>query len=78
MRISGFLETQGCSMDHLCQVNHSSALNHPKDGLPSTQSSNDALRRMGSGRENGRVHEEMKRGADFRQAVDMPLIDKGP
>ncbi|MCE0480531.1 hypothetical protein HAX54_037472, partial [Datura stramonium] len=57
----GFLETQGCSMDHLCQVNHSSALNHPKDGLPSTQSSNDALRRMGSEGKMGAVHEEMKR-----------------
>ncbi|KAH0774519.1 hypothetical protein KY290_011656 [Solanum tuberosum] len=49
------------SMDQFHQVNHSSALNPPKDGLPSTQSSNDALRQMGSEGKMGAVHEEMKR-----------------
>ncbi|PHT86624.1 hypothetical protein T459_08730 [Capsicum annuum] len=48
-------------MDHFYQVNHTSALNHPKDGLPSTQSSNDALRQMGSEGKTRAVHEEMKR-----------------
>ncbi|XP_059277376.1 uncharacterized protein LOC132031428 [Lycium ferocissimum] len=48
-------------MDHLYQVNHSSAVNHAKDGLPSTQSSNDALRQMGPEGKRGAVHEEMKR-----------------
>lgn len=48
-------------MDHSYQVNHSCALNPPKDGLPSTQSSNDALRQMGSEGKMGAVHEEMKR-----------------
>ncbi|CAN4075512.1 unnamed protein product [Withania somnifera] len=50
-------------MDHFYQVNNSSALNHPKDGFPSTQSSNDALRQMWSDSEGkrGAVHEELKR-----------------
>ncbi|XP_006349987.1 uncharacterized protein [Solanum tuberosum] len=48
-------------MDHSYQVNHSCSLNPPKDGLPSTQSSNDALRQMGSEGKMGAVHEEMKR-----------------
>ncbi|KAK6774705.1 hypothetical protein RDI58_029944 [Solanum bulbocastanum] len=51
----------GGSMDQFYQVNRSTALNPPKDGLPSTQSSNDALKLMGSEGKMGAVHEEMKR-----------------
>ncbi|OIT34665.1 PREDICTED: uncharacterized protein LOC109244387 [Nicotiana attenuata] len=48
-------------MDHFYQVNHNIALNHPKGGLPSTQSSKDSLKQMGSEEKREAVHEEMKR-----------------
>lgn len=48
-------------MDQFYQVNHGSTQNPPKDGLPSTQSCNDALRQVGSEGKMGAVHEEMKR-----------------
>nr|XP_009796327.1 PREDICTED: uncharacterized protein LOC104242911 [Nicotiana sylvestris] len=48
-------------MDHFYQVNHNIALNHPEGGLPSTQSSKNSLKHMGSVEKTEAVHEEMKR-----------------